>query len=463
MKLVPSVRLLLWTALAFVPAATLGFALPSAAPAAGAIAAAFFVLTFVDGVLGTRSLRGIRIELPPSVRLLKGRAGEIEVGIRNLRRTARMLRLALDVPPDLVLEKEDVLIRLPAGAEFSRIEAALTPRRRGNFRIENCHAETASPLGFWDVRQALPVDAEIRVYPNLASERHSMAALFLNRGGLGVHAQRQIGKGREFEKLRGYLPGDSVDDIHWKATAKRGEPVTKVFQLERTQEIYVIIDASRLSGRLAPADPAAVPAAASSAQDAPDDNGIPVTALERFVTSALVVGAAAERQGDLFGLITFSDRIHSFLRARSGKAHYSACRDALYNLEPQIVSPDYNELFTFIRLRLRRRALLVFVTALDDPILAESFARNVELICRQHLVLVNMLRPSGAEALFSRADVDTVDDVYRRLGGHLVWQELRELEMTFKSRGVRFSLLENERLSAQLVTQYLSVKQRQMI
>ena len=43
--------------------------------------------------------------------------------------------------------------------------------------------------------------------------------------------------------------GDSLGDVHWKATAKRGHPVTKEFQIERTQEVYCIIDASRLSAR----------------------------------------------------------------------------------------------------------------------------------------------------------------------------------------------------------------------
>ena len=72
------------------------------------------------------------------------------------------------------------------------------------------------------------------------------------RGFMGVYVDvtqttASIGKGREFEKLREYIPGDSYDEIHWKATAKRGRPVTKVFQIERTQEVYVVIDASRLS------------------------------------------------------------------------------------------------------------------------------------------------------------------------------------------------------------------------
>jgi hypothetical protein len=37
--------------------------------------------------------------------------------------------------------------------------------------------------------------------------------------------------------------------VHWKASAKRGQLVTKVYQVERSQEVYVIVDASRLSAR----------------------------------------------------------------------------------------------------------------------------------------------------------------------------------------------------------------------
>src|SRR5205814_1210550 len=130
------------------------------------------------------------------------------------------------------------------------------------------------------------------------------------------------------------------DDIHWKATARRGHPITKVFQLERTQEIYVIIDASRLSAKEQPA-PGGEPES-SGAQPL----------LERFITSGLVLGLAAEQQGDLFGLLTFTDKVETFVRARNGKAHFSACRDALYTLQPQTVTPDYDEVATFLRLRL---------------------------------------------------------------------------------------------------------------
>jgi uncharacterized protein (DUF58 family) len=296
----------------------------------------------------------------------------------------------------------------------------------------------------------VPAQAEIRVYPDLFTERRNLAALFLHRGSFGLHAQRQVGKGREFEKLREYVPGDSFDEIHWKATARRGRPITKVFQIERTQEIYVILDASRL--------------AAKTIKDkgtGPDT--VAPNLLERFITAALVLGLAAEQQGDLFGLATFSDKVDHFVRARNGQAHYSACRDTLYTLQPQVVTPDFDELFSFLRLRLRRRSLLVFLTALDDPALAESFMRNVDLICRQHLLLVNMIQPSGIEPLFRTADVRTEEQIYERLGGHLAWSNLRELEKVLSRRGVQFSLLRNERLSVELVSQYLAVKKRQLL
>lgn len=444
--MVPSSRLLLWVGLVVLPFAVLWAAVPESTPLALAALVMLAILVSMDAALAYGSLRNVGVELPEVVRLSKDRPGAIELRIRNDSKKARRLRLGLALPRDLPSPDEDLAALLPDDVELSRLLWPCTPLQRGNYCLDKVHLEGASPLGFWAVRSAVPVRSEVRVYPNLLTERNNLAALFLNRGAFGVHAQRQIGKGRDFEKLREYIPGDSYDEIHWKATAKRGHPVTKVFQIERTQEVYVIIDASSLSARTV-ADHA--------------NSHIPT--LERYITAALVLGLAAERQGDLFGLVTFSDKVQNFVRAKNGRKHYSACRDAIYRLQPQIVTPDFEEMATFIRLRLRRRALLVFLTALDDPLLAESFVRSADLLCRQHLLLVNMVQPPGAHPLFSDASVASLDGLYRHLGGHLLWHDLRELGKVLQRRGVQFSLLENERLSAQLISQYLSVKQRQLL
>lgn len=127
------------------------------------------------------------------------------------------------------------------------------------------------------------------------------------------------------------------------------------------------------------------------------------------------------------------------------------------------MAPDFDEVFTFIRNRIRRRALLIFLTNLDDPLLAEGFIKNIDLIARHHLILVNMLRPGIARPLFSNPEVNKVDDLYRELGGHLLWSHLRETTKILQRHGVRFNLLENENLCVELIAQYLSVKQRQLL
>ncbi|MHC4717040.1 MAG: DUF58 domain-containing protein [Planctomycetota bacterium] len=448
--ILPRARLLWWVGGLLIPLAALAAAAPAETGAICAIAALVLMVPVLDAAAAVQRRSDLEAELDDSLHLTRGVEGDLHVRIGNPSMKARRIRIGLPLPVDLGCGEDEMEVVLPAGAAWSTVAFTCLPRRRGRYEVSRCYLGTSSPLGFWLRRTAAETAMEVRVYPGLQHERKNLAGLFLTRGGFGIHAQRQVGHGREFEKLREYIPGDGYDEIHWKATAKRGRPVTKVYQLERTQEVYVIVDSSRLSGRL---------------HSWPGGAAEPLapTSLERFITAALILGMVAERQGDLFGVMSFSDRVDGFVRAKGGRAHYRACRDALYALQPRVVTPDFSEVFTFIRTRLRRRALLVFLTNLDDPILAESFADSVPLIARQHLVLVNMIQPPGIGPVFADPRVASQEDIYARLGGHLRWHRLREFERALQHRGVSFGLLANESFCPQLVSQYVNVKRRQLL
>lgn len=473
--IVPKSGLLVSVGFIILPAATVGAMMPSTAMPAAFLIMGLLAIVLTDAVLVYGSLDEVCVECPQVVRLFKNREGNIEIRIRNDRTKARPLRVGLALPREILSPYEDLQTVLPGAHESVRLSWACTPIGGGRHFLQYCYLETSSPMNFWAWRTRKPVRTEIRVYPNLFHERKNLAAFFLNRGSFGIHAQRQVGKGREFEKLRDYIPGDIYEDIHWKATAKRRHPVTKIFQIERTQEVYVVIDVSRLSARGSGSSADGKDSEKSFSRLAQKTGSLPSpdqtrigddlteTILDRFITAALIMGLAAERQGDRFGMLFFGDKVLNFLRAGAGKAHYGACRDALYTLHPRDVAPDFGDLCSFIGLRLRRRALLIFLTSLDDPVIAESFVHHIDLIRRRHLVLVNMLNPSGAKPLFSNPNVSSVDDLYRNLGAHLLWSDLRELEKVFQKRGVRFSLLDNEKMCMQLVSQYISVKQRQLL
>jgi uncharacterized protein (DUF58 family) len=420
------------------PAAVAAALWPEGRIAAGLLLAALAAVIAVDALMKERALHGIRVELPELVRIFKDRVAEIRVRVHN--DAATRIRVGVLVPDGIQAEAEEIDVELPG--KLSEFVWKWTARRRGLYRIEAVYLEALSPWGMWQVRRKDPVAMEVRVYPNLRRNDDLKA---LRQGVSGVHAMRQVGRGREFEKLREYMPGDGFDEIHWKATARRGRPVTKVFQVERTQEVYVVIDRSRLSGR----------AAGSNTGDE--------TTLERSITASLIVGAAAEKRGDLFGLAAFGDQVDAFVRARNGKAHYAACRDAIYQLHPKAVTPDFDEIATFLRLRLRRRAMVLFLTQLDDPVLAENFARATKLLARRHLVLAGMLRPASAHPLFERDDVETAEDVYRDLAGHIAWRRLKELEASLARQGVRLQVIDPESFSSALIGIYDSVKQRQLL
>ena len=187
------------------------------------------------------------------------------------------------------------------------------------------------------------------------------------------------------------------------------------------------------------------------------------TVLQRFIAAALIMALAAEKQGDLFGLLTFDDRVRSFLKARMGKAHFNVCRDSLYTLQPQTVSPDFAELFTFIGNKIRRRAFLVFLTHLDDPVLADSFTQHIDMISRKHVVMVNMIKPVAVRPIFTSASVSSVNDIYSDLGGHMIWRRIRETQKVLQRRGVGFAMMKDENLCTEMVSQYLALKRRQAL
>jgi uncharacterized protein (DUF58 family) len=467
---VPQPRLILVAGLVLVPfGALLGAAPPVSTIAAGVIG--LFVLGAIVDALRARSrVTGLRVILPPLVRGQKDQPAKIEVTLDRDAEGEADVRLAFAIPDELGASREFERVRLSGSSGRFTVPWALLPQKRGSFRIQRAFLEYSSPFQFWAVRTSCDVDCEVRIYPDLQQDRKTVSALFLRRNDAGAHSQNFSGQGRDFDKLRPYHPGDSLSAIHWKATAKRRALVSKVFEIERTHEVYVLVDASRLSGRQLPSGtnlPASDPAVAADEFSGPEDSEVaanPRTVLERYVAAALILGRAAELQGDRFGLLTFSDRVLSFVRARSGQAHFDAVRERLYDLQPQIVSPDFEELFSFVRLRLRKRALLIVLTNLDDPVLAESFVKASDLVSRQHLLLVNMIKRPGVHPLFEKPErVQQAGDLYRELAGHLAWRRLRELEKVLKRRGVRFSLTEEETLVSALIKQHAEVRKRLLV
>ena len=429
----PSQRLLLLAALLAFPAATLAGLFPALFNFCIAILAAFAAILIADAFAGRQRIRHIHLRTPDFVRFTKNVPATLPVTIANSSSRALPLRIAPALPAGVESPQPVLHAAAPPGA--SVLDWPCTGVTRGDQALREIHLETSSPLALWQVRDRQAVTCTFRVYPNLRDR--ATAALFLKTADAGLRMRRQVGKGREFDNLRQYMPGDNFEDIHWKATARRAFPVVKLYRVEHAQEVYAVIDSSRLSAR----------------------EGI----LESYIDAALHLALVAERQGDRFGLVTFSHRTHHFVRARNGMDHFRLCRETIYNLRAERVSPDFRDVFTSLQLNLRRRALVIFFTSLDDALLAETFEHEVPMLARRHLVLVNITQTAGMQPLFAGDPPADVDALYQGLAGQMQWNRMRALAIGLKQCGVKLSLVNPSRIKSQVTSAYLEVKRRQVL
>jgi uncharacterized protein (DUF58 family) len=431
--IVPSHRLLLDAAAIALPAATAAGLSPALLAPCAAVLLVLAIVAAIDALRASQRIESLQVRTPLFQRFTKGVAAAIPITIENHSASPIPFRLAATLPEGVSGGESPGPRPLDPGPW--QVDFPVTPELRGDHRLPALHLETPSPLGLWLVRADRHPDFTFRVYPNLRDR--ATAALFLKTADPGLRMRRQVGKGREFDNLRQYLPGDSFEDIHWKATARRGFPVVKLFQVEHAQEVYAVIDSSRLSAR----------------------EGI----LDSYVNAALHLALVAERQGDRFGLVTFSDRTHRFVRARGGMDHFRLCRETIYNLRAERVSPDFREVFTSLQLNLRRRSLLVFFTSLDDALLAETFEHEVPLLARRHLVVVNVTRTAAMQQLFTGTPPESLDTLYGGLAGQLLWNRMRTLALALQNHGVKLAIVNLDRIKAEVTAEYLEVKRRQAL
>ncbi|MFN0105267.1 MAG: DUF58 domain-containing protein [Bryobacteraceae bacterium] len=392
------------------------------------------VVCAVDVWFGRSRLGGMAAFSEDDGQMAQGREGALTARLRKPAALAGSGMAGLALPPSFTCEAEGVPLALESGRTEYALTWRMTPRERGRYRLEFLYVSLRSPLGLWECGRALALGVEVKVFPDAGKYGSLLARV---RGQMGARMMRQVGKGREFEKLREYTAGDGFDEIHWKATARRGTPVTKVYQTERMQEIYAVVDVSRLMARRF------------------GDH----SALDEYLRVALLLGTAAERRGDRFGVILFHREVSRFLRARNGKAHYAACRQAMFDAQPEPVPADFFELASFLRTRVPKRSLLFLLTALDEPSAALSLDKAATLLGRRHLPYVVMLQPGAVAPVLAGAD----EDLYAGLAGHLQWRALRELEMSLRTHGVRFHLVETGALAAKVLGLYDEVKQRQLL
>ena len=266
-------------------------------------------------------------------------------------------------------------------------------RLRGVHRIGHVRARISSPWRFWWRQERLGGEQTIEIEPPLTGLRRTLQLAESERWrDPGVRKLRRRGGQSEFESLREHVHGDDLRLVDWKAFAKRGRPIVRQFQEERGQELILVFDAGRRM-------------AATSAGGALEG----WTKLDHALDAGLQIAAVALRQGDRVGALAFDSRVRCWIPPMRSAAQQERLRDALFDLEPGGEESDLERALRELGLRHRRRAYVVILSDVADPLSLERQQRALRAASRRHKVLFAALDdPSLRAVAEGRAEADVL-------------------------------------------------------
>jgi uncharacterized protein (DUF58 family) len=171
---------------------------------------------------------------------------EVGLVLENSSRVNIHAKLIDAVPPQLRTEPPTVSVRARARNEGTA-SYRIRPMQRGDAKLGPCYVRYQSVFRIAERWVRAPLEQTIRIYPDLDdAKRHSMYLLRSRQIALEKRRTRMRGIGREFESLREYHEGDEYRDICWTASARRAKLVTRIYQMERSQTVWIVIDSGRL-------------------------------------------------------------------------------------------------------------------------------------------------------------------------------------------------------------------------
>jgi uncharacterized protein (DUF58 family) len=408
MRLFPTPRAtafaLAWTAVALVAVPLGGFG-----PALALLATAGLLVAAWD-VSRLARLRGPAFERSLPDRAPLGREAEATLTLTNGDDATLYADLFEELARDLAPEDPSFAnLPLAPGASL-RCAYTLRPRQRGTRPIGAAVALVRTPLGLFRRRFTF-ADGALRVVPDTSSllPREALVPQRL-LAALGVKPVRPRGSGMEFESLREYVPGDDVRHIDWRATARRGRTITRAYRHERDHPILIALDTSRLMG-------------------ARCGRG---NTLDLAIESALALAYTALHHGDRVGIVLFDHEIRHYAPPRRSRRALGPLIEAVSEVQPRMVEPDYTRFSRELSRRQRQQALVVLFT--DFAYAQHTVVRDpLTMLAKRHRLLLVALRNPLVDEIAAgvgRSDAPSRgrDDLerYRRI---VSWDLLHEREV----------------------------------
>jgi uncharacterized protein (DUF58 family) len=392
-----------------------------------------------------------------------GSETEIELTIENRGRMIIDCRLVDDLPPALVEEPETLRLtafpRVPA-----RLRYCVEPNERGDWETGWLYVRYRSGLGVAERWARAPLTQTVRVYPALRAGEEQQIFLARSRQiELQLRRAQQRGLGRDFESLRDYREGDDLRDVCWTATARHGSLITRQYQTERSQPVWIVLDCGRLmrarvaAGSQPPKNSDPAPSSGPASSSAPSRSK-----LDHACTTAVALAQLALYSGDRVGLLAYGQKIQQRLLPARGAAHMRQIIELLAQVHTETGEADHLRATATLNRLQPRRSLILWVTDLAETAMRPEVIDGALQLLRRHVLLFVAMAQPEVESI-AQARPNNLEQMFRSSAAQEMAGRRELLLARLHEQGALTLDLNPEALTSSVLNQYLTVKERAMV
>ena len=312
----------------------------------------------------------------------------------------------------------------------------LRPVRRGDYRFGHIRVFTSVLLRCMERRFTLGEEQDIKVYPSyLMLRRYELLAFTQRLTEMGIKRIRRPGNNTEFEQIKDYVKGDDYRAINWKATARTSRLMVNVYNEERSQQVYCIIDNGRLMQQTSEG----------------------MTYLDWAINTALVLSFVSIHREDKAGFVTFGGKMDTFLPADRNAGQMQAILESLYRQQTVFDESDYAALVTTIGQRVQRRSLLILFTNFSTVEATRRQLPYLRQLARRHRVLVVFFRDEELET-FIQQKPTTEEDYFQQVTAEQDVANRQLIASMLRQYGMETLLVKPRELSIGVLNKYLAIR-----
>src|SRR5688572_4596319 len=345
-----------------------------------------------------------------------------------------------ELPEQLQLRNFTRTTKLEPHAE-QQVIYSIRPLSRGEYIFGCIHVFVKSNIGLISRRLSIDEHLVLPVYPSIVQmKKYELKTSARIANEYGVKKVRRIGHSYEFEHIKQYMRGDDYRSINWKATGRRAHLMVNQYEDEKSQQVYCIIDKSRVMH-------------------------LPFHGLSLFdyaVNASLVISNIVLGKQDKAGLITFADTPKSLVKAERGKLQLKKIIETLYREKEGSVEANYEGMYMAVKKFVTGRCLLFLYTNFESTYALHRVLPQLRKLNDQHLLVVIFFENTEIKTDTS-GNVKTIEDIYAQTTAEDYTLTKIQLAQELKQHGIMSILTTPEHLTVSAINKYLELKSRGMI